>query len=205
MPVLSFPYGPLEANAHLLHNGSDAIIADPPDNTQEILDVLAAQKLTLRAILCTHLHFDHVSGCAALHEATGLPIFVGKQDWELRDELLGRAMLFGMAPVRPFEGSILEPGTHSWGSLECQVIHTPGHSPGSLCYYFAKEKALLGGDVLFYRSVGRSDLPGGNSQTLFDSIRTRLYTLPADTVVYTGHGMETSIGAEAAHNPFCQA
>lgn len=208
MPVLSFPFGPLEANAYLLHNGTDAVVADPPDDPALVLDVVRAKQLTLRAILLTHLHFDHVGGCAAMAAATGLPVFVGQEDWDRRDVLLSRGMTFGLPPAPPFEAEPLQPGplpAGTWGSLDCRVIHAPGHSPGSLCYYFPQEKALLAGDVLFYRSIGRADLPGGDFATLCRSLRESIYTLPPDTVVYPGHGDPTTVGAEAASNPFCAA
>lgn len=203
MPVLSFTYGPLENNAYLVHNGKDAIIADPPDKTSLVLNALKQEGLTLRSILLTHLHFDHASGCAALSEAVGLPVQVGREDWEMKDTLLSRGMLFGMPEVPAFKAEILAPGRYAWGGIECDVIHAPGHSAGSLCYYIPGEKALLAGDVLFYRSVGRSDFPGGDADTLCRSLRERIYTLPPDTVVYPGHGPVTMVGDEAAHNPFC--
>lgn len=208
MPVLTFPFGPLEANAYLLHNGRDAVAADPPDDPARVLDVLRARNLTLRAILLTHLHFDHVGGCAALSGATGLPVRVGREDWDMRDVLLSGPMLFGMRPAPAFEVDVLEPGpvpAGTWGGLNCTVLHVPGHSPGSLCYYFPEEQALLAGDVIFYRSVGRADLPGGDFDTLCRSLRSSVYTLPPDTVIYPGHGEPTSVGAEAANNPFCPA
>ena len=188
MPVLTFTYGPLENNAYLVHNGKDAIIADPPDETTLVLNALKQ---------------DHASGCAALSEAIGLPVQVGREDWEMKDTLLSRGMLFGLPEVPAFKAEILAPGRYAWGGIECEVIHAPGHSAGSLCYHIPREKALLAGDVLFYRSVGRSDFPGGDADTLCRSLRERIYTLPPDTVVYPGHGPVTTVGEEAAHNPFC--
>lgn len=204
MPVLTFTYGPLENNAYLVHNGRDAIIADPPDESSLVLNALKQENLTLRAILLTHLHFDHASGCAALSEAVSLPVQVGAEDWEMKDILLSRGMRFGQPEVPAFKAENLAPGRYAWGGIECDVIHAPGHSAGSLCYYIPGEKALLAGDVLFYRSVGRSDFPGGDVDTLCRSLRERIYTLPPDTVVYPGHGPVTTVGDEAAHNPFCR-
>ena len=127
MPVLTFTYGPLENNAYLVHNGKDAIIADPPDETTLVLNALKQEGLTLRAILLTHLHFDHASGCAALSEAIGLPVQVGREDWEMKDTLLSRGMLFGLPEVPAFKAEILAPGRYAWGGIECEVIHAPGH------------------------------------------------------------------------------
>lgn len=205
MPVLTFPFGHLEANASLLHNGQDAVVVDPPDDTSLVLNLVRDKKLTLRAILITHLHFDHVSGVAAMAEATGLPVYVGEEDWKLRKVMLSGGMLFGLPPVREFEATPLQPGPVSFGSLQCEVIHAPGHSPGSLAYYFAEEKALIAGDVLFYRSVGRSDFPGGDEQALRETLTKKIYVLPPDTVVYTGHYQSTTVGDEARNNPFCRA
>ncbi|MCH5277812.1 MAG: MBL fold metallo-hydrolase [Desulfovibrionaceae bacterium] len=208
MPVLTFPFGPLEANAYLLHNERDAVVADPPDDPARVLRVIRDKGLTLRAIVLTHLHFDHAGGCAAMSGATGLPVLVGSQDWELRDVLLSGPLLFGQPPIPAFEAEALAPGpipAGTWGSLDCTVLHAPGHSPGSLCYYFPEEKALLAGDVIFYRSVGRSDLPGGDFDTLCRSLRRVVYTLPEDTVIYPGHGERTTVGIEAAFNPICPA
>lgn len=205
MPVLTFPFGALEAQCHILHNGVDAVVADPTPDTAQILTEVSKLGLTLRAILLTHLHFDHALGCAALSQATGLPVLVGKEDWDMRDVLLSRAMMFGMDEVPKFDATTLAPGSVSWGSLNCEVIHAPGHSAGSLCFYFPAEKVLLSGDVLFYRSVGRADLPGGDSKTLTQTLRNSIFTLPPATVVYPGHGRETNVGDEAANNPFCRA
>lgn len=205
MPVLSFPFGPLEANGYLLHNGKDAIVADPPDETGDVLDVVKSKGLTVRAIVLTHLHFDHVSGAAAMSRATGLPLYAGKEDADIKHVMLSRAMMFGLPPVPEFEVVPLAPGLRQWGTLNCSVLHVPGHSPGSLCFYFADEKALLSGDVLFYRSVGRSDLPGGDGDVLCRSLRQSIYVLPGETVVYPGHGEPTTVGEEAAANPFCKA
>ncbi len=205
MPVLTFPFGPLDANCHLLHNGVDAVIADPSDQTDDVLQAAKALGLTVRALLLTHAHFDHAGGAEAMVKATGLPVFVGLEDWAVRDLYLMGGLLYGFPRVPLFEADILEPGPARWGSLECEVIHAPGHSPGSLCFYFPAEKALLSGDVIFYRSVGRSDLPGGDQAALFQTLRQSIYTLPPDTVIYPGHGDPTTVGDEAAANPFCRA
>ncbi|WP_298067506.1 MBL fold metallo-hydrolase [uncultured Mailhella sp.] len=204
MPVITMPFGPLEANCHIVYQGSDAVIFDPSSETEQVLDTLAAHKLTLHAIALTHLHADHCLGCAALARITGLTPFVGKEDWDERSLLLCKGMSFGMY-VEPFEARILEPGEVVWGALRCRVIGTPGHSAGSLCYYFPDLKAVITGDLLFYRSVGRTDFPGGDSEALARSLRGSIYTLPGDVTVYPGHGPETSVGAEASGNLYCRA
>ncbi len=204
MPVITLPFGPLEANCHIVHNGVDAVVFDPSDDTALIQARLSEKGLSLRAVALTHLHCDHCLGCADLSRATGLIPLVGMEDWIERSLLLCKGMCFGMN-LKPFEAEVLSPGDVCWGSLSCRVIHTPGHSAGSLCYYFPDMGIIITGDLLFYRSVGRSDLPGGDQETLMRSLRERIYTLPGDVVVYPGHGPETSIGYEAVHNSFCRA
>ena len=204
MPVITLPFGLLEANCHIVHNGRDAVVFDPTDETAALLKVLADNKLTLQAVALTHLHSDHCLGCADLMKATGLKPFVGLEDWLERNMLLCKGMCFGM-DLKPFEAEPLAPGEISWGSLNCKVIHTPGHSPGSLCFYFPDLEVIITGDLLFFRSVGRSDLPHGNGETLVRSLREKIYTLPGAVEVHPGHGPETSIGYEAVHNLFCRA
>jgi len=204
MPVITLPFGPLEANCHIVHNGKDAVVFDPSDETAFLLKTLSDNGLTLRAVVLTHLHADHCLGCADFAEATGLPVFVGREDWDERAMFLCKGMCFGMR-MKPFEAEILAPGEVTWGSLHCHVIHTPGHSPGSLCCYFDELGVIITGDLLFYRSVGRSDLPFGDGPTLVRSLREKIYTLPGNVEVYPGHGPETSIGYEAVHNHFCRA
>ncbi|MBR4423910.1 MAG: MBL fold metallo-hydrolase [Mailhella sp.] len=202
MPVITIPFGMLEANCHIVHNGRDAVVFDPADDTDAILKAVAREGVQLRGAALTHLHADHCLGCAAFSRATGLLPAVGREDWDERELLLCRGMCFGM-DMEPFSAVPVSAGRISWGSLECEALHAPGHSPGSLCYYFAALGIVITGDVLFYRSVGRSDLPGGNTAQLMDSIRGRIYALPDETQVYPGHGPETSVGDEKRLNPFC--
>ena len=204
MPVITLPFGALEANCHIVHNGTDAVVFDPSDDTAAILRILSENKLTLRAVALTHLHCDHCLGCADIAKATGLVPLIGLEDWLERGLLLCKGMCFGME-LKPFQAEPLVPGDISWGSLNCKVIHTPGHSPGSLCYYFEELGVLISGDLLFFRSVGRSDLPLGDGETLVRSLREKIYTLPGAVEVYPGHGPETSVGYEAVHNHFCRA
>lgn len=202
MPVITLPFGMFEANCHIVHNGRDAVVFDPADETDSILDAIARNGLQLQGVALTHLHVDHCLGCAPFIRTTGLLPVVGREDWEQRDRLLCKGMCFGMA-VEPFSAMPVSAGPLSWGSLECEALKAPGHSPGSLCYYFASLGIVISGDVLFYHSVGRSDLPGGNMAQLMASIRGQLYTLPGSTVVYPGHGPSTRVDDEMLSNPFC--
>ena len=167
-----------------------------------VLNALKREGLTLRAILLTHLHFDHASGCAALSEAVGLPVYVGAEDWEMKDTLLSRGMRFGLPEVPAFKGEILAPGSYVWGDMECRAIHAPGHSAGSLCSTFRKKRLCLRGTCyLPFRRALRLSRRGCGYPVPYVA-RTH-YTLPSDTVVYPGHGPVTTVGDEAAHNPFC--
>jgi glyoxylase-like metal-dependent hydrolase (beta-lactamase superfamily II) len=181
------------------------MVADPPDDPDLVLDEVKSARLTLRAVVLTHLHFDHLSGAAAMGKASGLPLLVGKEDWAMRDTLMRVPPMLGNFSIPPFACEPLAPGPVDWGTLHCEILHAPGHTPGSICVYCAGEKALLGGDVLFYRSVGRTDFPEGSQKLLFGSLRNVIYPLPPDTVVYPGHGDPTTVGEEARANPFCRA
>ena len=205
MPVITYPFGAFEANCHIVHNGVDAVVIDPTTDIARIQKTLDEKNLILRAVLLTHLHPDHCLGCAAMTRATGFVPCVGVEDWENRAALLSDSMCMGLMTVEPFQAQFLEPGEVEWGSLKCRIIAAPGHSAGSLCYYFPDLELVVTGDVLFFRSVGRTDFIDGDTETLMRSIRENLYTLPGQTMVYPGHGPETSIGFEAVHNAFCRA
>ena len=201
MRIHTFPLGPLETNCYLLVEGSEAVAIDPGGNPASLVQYLSANKLKLVAILDTHLHFDHVLGNADLAAATGAPIYANNlDDFLVRPELSGSR--YGLPETPPFEHVQQEEGELTLMGLACKVFHTPGHTPGSLSYYFPAAGALFAGDVLFYRSVGRTDLPGGDFNTLRNAIRGKLFTLPPETVVYPGHGPATTIGDEQRGNPF---
>ena len=202
MPVLTFSLGPLETNCHLYQNGTDALIIDPSGHMVDILTEIKNKKLKIQGILLTHLHFDHVYGCAELESFMDTPIMAGQEDIEISDVLISSAVRFGLPKVDEFHPVPLAEGIHKFGSIEVDVRHVPGHSPGSLAYYIKDENIVFTGDVLFYRSIGRSDLPMGDFELLAKSIREKLYTLPENTVVYCGHGPETTIGDERIKNSF---
>lgn len=204
MRVYAFPLGPLETNCYLLVEGSEAVAVDPGGNPASVVKFLRDNGLTLTAILNTHLHFDHVGGNAALRAATGAPIYLNKEDLFLLEASSGTR--FGLPPTDPFEYETLEAGDATFLGARCTVIRTPGHSPGSLSFYFPDQGILFSGDVLFFRDTGRSDLPGGSRPILEnETIRGKLYKLPDATVVYPGHGPETSIGVEKVENHWVRA
>ncbi len=200
MQLAEFALGPLETNSYLLHNGRGAVMIDVGGNPREVLDYLAASKLTLTHILITHLHFDHVLGVGALAEATGAKAWCSERDVPLLEGQLMRGS--GFPPVPHFERNDLDEGILKVLDEEITVLATPGHSPGSLSYYVPAMDSLFGGDVLFYRSVGRTDFPGGDAPTLMSSIKNKIYTLPEHTRVYPGHGPDTTVALEKKHNPF---
>ena len=196
--------GPLQCNCHILADktSKEAVIVDPGDDADEILRRTKGYKVI--ALLHTHCHFDHMTATRKVAEATGAEILIHKSDKAFYDALAAQYQLFGMGrtpddplPVSRFlkDGETVRFGRHS-----LKVIHTPGHTEGSCCFH--TEGMLLSGDTLFHRSIGRTDLPGGNTEQELASIRTRLYTLDPETVVYPGHGPQTKIEEERAENPF---
>ena len=206
MPIAAFPIGPLETNAYVLYEQQDAVIVDPGGDLraglQSVLDFLSRNKLNPQAVVLTHMHFDHVMGVAQLvNSFPGIKVFGSKKD----DGMLHASFssgTWGMPPVPAFEYEDLAPGDHSFGAVACTVFATPGHSAGSLSLYVPKENAVIVGDLLFYRSIGRTDLSGSNHQHLIRSLQQHIYTLPPTTVVYAGHGPETRVGDEKQFNPF---
>lgn len=204
----TFPVGPLRCNCTLLANleTREAIVVDPGDEVTDILARLAKHGLTLKQIVVTHAHIDHIGGAAHLKRATGAPILFNQHDLPLVAMLDAQAAWLGMAaPERVTPDESAEEGLAvGIPELEAGVIHSPGHTPGSICLYFPKQELLLAGDTLFAGSVGRTDLPGGDSRALLRSIHTRLMPLPEKTLVVPGHGEETTLGQERESNPFLQ-
>lgn len=205
MPTESFQFGALDANCHILFNEEDAVIIDPSDDTASLAGFAEAHGVRVRALLLTHLHFDHALGAASASELFKVKVYVGKEDWDMREVLLGQAGYFGFSVPRVFQAVPITEGRYMFGSLDLLAMKCPGHSPGSLCYYSQKERVVFSGDVLFFRSVGRSDLPGGDAEELEDSIRNKLYVLPEETIVLCGHGEPTTIGDEMRKNMYCRA
>ncbi|HWR04325.1 MAG TPA: MBL fold metallo-hydrolase [Humidesulfovibrio sp.] len=202
MRITSYSLGPLETNCYVLDHEGLALAVDPGGDPAEVLDFLRAEKLALKHILVTHLHFDHIYGCARLAEATGAPVLAPAGDAYLMDLELGRGGVYGFPVVEPFASQPVPLGQTEFIGLECHCLATPGHTPGSISYYFPQAGAAFVGDLIFYRSVGRTDFPGGSSAQLKESVQRHIFTLPDDTVLYSGHGLETSAADERTHNPF---
>jgi glyoxylase-like metal-dependent hydrolase (beta-lactamase superfamily II) len=202
----TFPVGLLGCNCTVLgdEHTLDALVIDPGADIARILAVVARHNLSVRQILVTHAHIDHIAGALALKQSTGAPILYSKADLPLVAMMDLQAGWLGVATpdVLPPDHSPANTEKLMVGDLQAEVIHTPGHTEGSMCLYLPAEHLLLAGDTLFAGSVGRTDLPGGHHGTLIRSIRERLLPLPDETLVVPGHGQETTIGEERASNPF---
>ncbi|MFZ5425561.1 MAG: MBL fold metallo-hydrolase [Thermodesulfobacteriota bacterium] len=202
MKVEMFALGPLETNSHLAVTGSSAVAVDVGGDPSSMLKYLKKHDVTLTHILLTHLHFDHIYGVRALSDATGAPVLAGADDAYLMESELGRGGFMGFPAVKPFEYQSVGEGELDLAGVRCVALHTPGHTSGSLSYYFPDGGAVFAGDVVFYRSIGRTDFPGGNLQTLLDSVKAKIFSLPPETAIYPGHGPDTTVAAEKLHNPY---
>jgi glyoxylase-like metal-dependent hydrolase (beta-lactamase superfamily II) len=206
MIVETFPVGPLQCNCTILgdQQTGEAIVIDPGDEISRIHRRLGELGLKLKQILVTHAHIDHVGGALKLKHLTGAPIFFNQNDlpqlkiMEMQAGWLGIATPETAPPDEPLSDGLIV----GLASLPAEVIHTPGHTQGSVCLHFAPLKLLVAGDTLFAGSIGRTDLPGGNYDQIMDSIHSRLLPLPDETKVLPGHGPATTIGAERKRNPF---
>jgi glyoxylase-like metal-dependent hydrolase (beta-lactamase superfamily II) len=206
--VETLTVGPLGCNCSILADmeAKRGIVVDPGGSYEKIRARLDALGVEVEAIVHTHTHFDHVGCTAELQRASGSVASIHEADRPLYDLLPVQAELFGMrAPIRAdVDGALVDGQSIRAGAVELGVLHTPGHTPGS-CSFVVRDRGsvrLFAGDTLFRGSVGRTDLWGGDHDALVRSIRSKLLTLPDDTVVITGHGASTTIGEERAHNPF---
>jgi glyoxylase-like metal-dependent hydrolase (beta-lactamase superfamily II) len=179
-------------------------VIDPGDDIDEVLAVVRKHALQVRQIIITHAHIDHVGGAMNLKRRTGAAILMNQNDHQLLQMLDVQASWLGMAPPGAVEvdAGIGDADRVGAGGLEGQVIHTPGHTQGSVCVLFAAEKTLIAGDTLFAGGIGRTDLPGGSFQKIMSSLRDRILQLPDETLVIPGHGQLTTIGDERETNPF---
>jgi hydroxyacylglutathione hydrolase len=205
--ILRIENGQFLENCYLLAEAgsSDAVIVDPGDEADRFLAVAREHGLTIREIWLTHAHVDHISGVAAVKAATAAPVRLHPADRPLYDNLPQQGLWFGLRldPPPPPDHELEHGGEVSLGAIRFAVRHTPGHSPGSVC--FVTDGLVLGGDVLFQGSIGRTDLPGGSHPRLIRSITEELLVLPDDTIVHPGHGPSTTIGVERRTNPFLAA
>ncbi len=182
----------------------DAFLIDPGDEAGVLLAAVDRLGVKVQAILVTHAHLDHVGALAETKEALGVEVYMHSGELGLYEGVSEQAALFGLPPIRKTkidhgleEGQVLRLGRY-----ELHALETPGHSPASVSFYIPQAQRVIAGDTLFRRSIGRTDLPGGNLDRLLRSIRTKLLTLPAETEVFPGHGESTTVGEEVRHNPF---
>lgn len=232
------PVGMLQCNCSILGDPvtREAIVVDPGDDVARILEILQRHRLKLRAIVSTHTHIDHVGGLAELHRATGAPVMIHEADMELYKHLDIQAQWLGVPTpaMTRIEDFVKEGDAVRWGGFAARVLHTPGHTPGSISLVIepgATDTALregargenrghespagrqkvavpgivLAGDTLFQRSIGRTDLWGGSTPQILKSIREKLLVLPEETIVFPGHGDTTTIGEEREQNPFLRS
>lgn len=206
MILETFPVGMLQCNCTILGDETtrEAIVVDPGDNIPEILTRLAAHQLTLKQIIITHGHIDHVGGAAKLKRATGAPIFLNQYDLPQLAMMEVQAGWLGVTTpeVTPPDSSADDGLKLGLPNFPAEVLHTPGHTEGSICLYFAPHQLLIAGDTLFAGNIGRTDLPGGDERKIIRSIRERLLTLPDPVTVIPGHGERTTVAEERRTNPF---
>lgn len=213
MEIKQFIFNPFQENTYVLSNEEkECIVIDPgclfDEECDRLVDYIRQNGLHLTHILLTHLHLDHIFGCKRLHDEFGVLPEAHKADEFLLELFPAQMKMFGLMEDKetvPLKGHLTAGETIQFGTSEWHVIHTPGHSPGGLCFYSPQERVLFSGDTLFQCSVGRCDLSGGNGHILVQSIKEKLLILPEFTTVYPGHGPETSIEFESANNPFIQA
>jgi hydroxyacylglutathione hydrolase len=205
--IRTFPVGPLQCNCSVIGDSLSgrALVIDPGGDADQILALVKELKLKVVAIIHTHAHLDHILAAGEIKKATGAPIFLHESDqflWDLVDQ---QCAMFGVPPV-----TLPDPDHYIKDdqALECcggVAIHTPGHTPGSVSFWFEQYKTLIAGDTLFSGSIGRTDLPGGDFEQIVTSIKERIYSLDDEAVVVTGHGPNTTIGSEKVTNGFVRA
>jgi glyoxylase-like metal-dependent hydrolase (beta-lactamase superfamily II) len=198
--------GQLGVNCFILADPEtrEGVVVDPGDETGAILAVIREKGITVKYILNTHGHFDHVGGNRKMVEATGAPLLIHGGDEPLLSLASRSATMYGLRAENspPPARHLMDGQVITFGTVELRVIHTPGHSPGGCCFYLPGAGKLISGDTLFAESIGRTDLAGGSHGQLITSITAKLLPLPDETRVYPGHGPSTTIGHEKRHNPY---
>ena len=209
------PVGMLQCNCHIVGDPitREAIVIDPGDDVETILEVIARHELKVGNILITHSHIDHIIGLKKLREATGAPVLMHQADLDLYQQMEMQAEWINWATpeLSEVDDFLTEGKSIKWGNYELRVMHTPGHTKGSVCLYLPREEntiqhpgLLFAGDTLFEGSIGRTDLWGGSMKEILRSLKTKLLTLPDETIVFPGHGSPTTIGVERETNPYLQ-
>ncbi|MEW4284057.1 MBL fold metallo-hydrolase [Priestia koreensis] len=206
MKYIRIPLGAVQTNCYFLINDEkECLIVDPGGEAQKVFQTIEKHKVKPLAILLTHAHFDHIGAVDEVRERYNLPVHLHRleKEWPTNPELNGsRFFPLGEITAKPASDLIQGEGEQTIGGFTFQILETPGHTPGSVSFYFAEERWVVSGDALFARSIGRTDLPGGNEPQLLKSIHDKLLTLPEDTLVLSGHGEETTVEEEMDGNPF---
>jgi glyoxylase-like metal-dependent hydrolase (beta-lactamase superfamily II) len=206
MDVRSFTVGPVAENCHIARRDGarEAVMIDPGDEADRLLAAVEALGLSIEAILLTHTHFDHIGAVAPVARATGAPVWCPALEVPVLADIMRYVPWPGFGPYESYDADHTVEGgeTLQLAGLDIEVLFTPGHSPGHVTYRVADEQAVFSGDVLFQDSIGRTDLPGGDTATLMRTLGELLDLLPDETTVYPGHMAVTTIGRERARNPF---
>ena len=208
MKIQSFTFNPFQTNCYVCQDQGEAVIIDPGSSydseKEELLRYIEGEGVWVRSILLTHGHIDHIFGCAAMAEKFGVGISMHRSDVPLLEQAASQAEMFGVAIEEPpLPSYFLEEGDSvSFGGVHWDIIHTPGHSPGSICFIDKDQRCAFSGDVVFYDSIGRTDLWQSSLPTLMRSIYTKIMALDDDYTLYTGHGISTTVGRERNQNPF---
>lgn len=206
MNIKMIPVGPLQTNCYLVSCTltQKGIIIDPGWSGEALYDLVQQEGISLNAILLTHAHFDHIAGAAALKQHSQAPIMAHPDTAPWLTQAKKHAQMWGFQIDNPpdIDEELEDKKIIELGDIRLEVLYTPGHAPGHVCFLERKARVIFDGDVLFNRGIGRTDLPGGDYTLLMHSIRDKLLTLPDDTTVYPGHGPSTTIGEERRRNPF---
>ncbi len=203
MQIRKFVLSPFQTNGYLLYENGEAVFVDPGDDPAEVVSFIQSEGLNLTHILITHMHSDHFYGAAKLAAATGAEILGGEGDAFMVESEIKDAPRWGFPPLsEDFSFTPITPGKHQFVGKTCNVLHTPGHSRGSLTFSFPEEGIAFVGDLIFFRNIGRTDFTGGDLETLLNSVRTQIFSLPDETILYPGHERPTTVGDEKTYNSY---
>ncbi|MDZ4715108.1 MAG: MBL fold metallo-hydrolase [Cytophagales bacterium] len=208
--IQSFTFNPFEENTYVLFDETrEAVIIDPgcsdKEEQQELAGFIASKNLQVKLLLNTHCHIDHVLGNYFVKKQYNVPFLIHPTELPVLRAVKSYSSNYGFPSYQEVlpDGALKDGEQVQFGSTSLDVLFVPGHSPGHVAFYHPMEKFMIAGDVLFHRSIGRTDLPGGNMETLLSSIHKKLFVLPDEVVVHPGHGPVTTVGEEKVHNPFC--